>query len=196
MSWRLAASLATLRREITNRWPNTTIWTIGDPAHAARASDHNPNAQGVVCAIDVVGRTQATALWNQLLASRDPRIKYLIFNRQIVSATNQPWTVRPYTGTNGHLTHLHISVGRGTDGASTRPDLYDDPRLWLAKHQEDDEMTEADRTLLNRLYAQQLELKQRLERLEANLVDVHLRPLRRTVRAHAAQAGVEVEGGA
>lgn len=139
MTWRLARSLERLRDEVEGRWPGTTVWTIGDAAHAARASDHNPNAQGVVCAIDVVGARQAGHLWERLQADRDPRIKYLIHRGRIVSATHLPWKVRPYRGSNPHNDHIHISVGRGADGRSTRPDLYDDPSAWgLTAHEEDD----------------------------------------------------------
>jgi hypothetical protein len=106
------------------------VWTIGDAAHRSRPSDHNPNPAGVVCAVDVVGRTQAAAVWRHLLASRDPRVKYAIFDRQIVSTTTSPWQVRNYTGANPHTGHVHVSVGRGPSGGSTRADLYDDAAPW------------------------------------------------------------------
>jgi hypothetical protein len=50
-----------------------------------------------------------------LRASRDPRIKYLIFNKRIFSASNTPWTWRVYTGSNPHTKHLHLSVGGAYD---------------------------------------------------------------------------------
>lgn len=130
MSWRLARSLDTLRAETRRRWPGTTVWTIGDAAHASRASDHNPNSRGVVCAIDVVGRPQAQAIYDHLMRTRDPRVKYLIFDRRIVNSTVSPWTPRPYGGENPHTTHIHVSVGRGPSGRSTHPNLYDDPAPW------------------------------------------------------------------
>lgn len=138
MSWRLAKSLGTLRVEIRSRWPGTIIWTIGDAAHRTRSSDHNPNSQGVVCAIDVVGAVQAKAVWDLVLSSRDPRVKYAIFNREIISSTVSPWQVRRYTGSNPHLSHCHLSVGRGPSGRSTRPDLYDDESPWFAFAEEDE----------------------------------------------------------
>jgi len=139
VTWRLARSLEQLRDEVRERWPNTTVWTIGDQAHAARASDHNPNGQGVVCAVDVVGVAQAGALWTALQEYRDPRIAYFIHRGRIVSATTLSWKVQPYRGTNPHNDHIHISVGRGPDGRKGRADLYDDPAPWgISKHQEDD----------------------------------------------------------
>ncbi len=123
MAWRLASSLEQLRREVYLRWPGTTVWTIGDADHRNRASDHNPNGDGVVTAIDVLGDVQADTLWAKLLADRDGRIKYLIHDSQIVNRTVSPWQVRPYTGSNPHSKHIHISV-------SSRADLYDDPRPW------------------------------------------------------------------
>lgn len=60
---------------------------------------------------------------NALVASRDPRIKYLIWRGQILSSQTSPWTWRKYTGANGHFEHLHISV-------SDDPKLYDDERTW------------------------------------------------------------------
>jgi peptidoglycan hydrolase-like protein with peptidoglycan-binding domain len=130
MAWRLARSLQQLQRELDQRFPRRVKpdWTIGDPAHRARASDHNPRADGVVCAIDVRGRDTAAWLFDHLRRARDARVKYIIFNRQIVSSTNSPWTVRSYGGSNPHADHIHISVGRGPDGRSTGP--VDDASPW------------------------------------------------------------------
>ncbi len=131
MSWRLAHALEQLRAEVLERWPDTTVWTIGDADHRQRASDHNPTTTGVVCAIDVVddGRGQADELWTFLLERRDRRMKYAIHDARIVSATVSPWTVRTFDG-HPHAGHIHVSVGRGVDGRSRRPELYDDPTPW------------------------------------------------------------------
>jgi peptidoglycan hydrolase-like protein with peptidoglycan-binding domain len=60
-----------------------------------------------------------------VIASRDPRIKYLIWNRRIVSgdAGPSPWVKRPYTGSNPHNMHVHISV-KGTKAE------YDNDAAW------------------------------------------------------------------
>lgn len=130
MSWRLAGSLQTLRAEILDRFPGTTIWSIGDAAHRHRASDHNINSRGVVCAIDVVGGDQGNALWQFILDTKPDRVKYAIWQRRIVNSTVSPWTPRHYSGSNPHETHIHISVGRGPSGRSNDPHRYDDTSPW------------------------------------------------------------------
>lgn len=53
---RLANSLTRLRDQVNAAFPNRNKasdgW-IGDASHAASASDHNPNSQGVVSALDL-----------------------------------------------------------------------------------------------------------------------------------------------
>ncbi|MFC4560957.1 hypothetical protein ACFO4E_03695 [Nocardiopsis mangrovi] len=84
MSWRLARSLATLRAEINTAAPDRSKrsdGSIGDAAHRASASDHNPNAAGVVCAIDITHDPDAGAdmaeVAEQLRAGGHPALKYL-----------------------------------------------------------------------------------------------------------------------
>jgi hypothetical protein len=135
VSWRIARSLDTLRAEYRARHGNVRVDVIGDAAHAARWSDHNPlkpPAPPVVCAADFFPQAAAQHLAGWLVRSRDPRIKYLIHNRQILFGAGgpAPWTWRSYTGSNPHITHVHVSVGRGPDGRSTHASLYDDPAPW------------------------------------------------------------------
>lgn len=125
--WRLARSLETLRDEIRALYPGTTVWTIGDAAHQKGASDHNPNAAGVVCAIDVLADGGLDLGWfaEQVRTSNHPALKYVIYNRRIASKGGG-W--RPYYGSNPHTTHVHVSVGVGPDGRSTGP--YDNTSPW------------------------------------------------------------------
>lgn len=125
---RLANSLITLRAAVDRKFPTRSKasdgW-IGDAAHAARLSQHNPNEAGVVCAIDItedlsVG-LDCMRLMNELDASNDPRIYYLIHDHQI---DNSDDSRTPYYGPNAHEKHMHISV------KWDRPDLYDDPAVW------------------------------------------------------------------
>jgi hypothetical protein len=138
-AWRLARSLDTLRAEVRALWPGIRVDTIGDVGHAQRASDHNPNAQGVVCAVDVFGRERARQVADHLATSKDPRVKYVIFDGRIMSGAEgvSPWRWRAYGGTNPHRDHVHVSVGRGSDGRSTRPDLYDSTAPWGLTEDED-----------------------------------------------------------
>jgi hypothetical protein len=107
-----------LREQIDDAFPDRSRrrdgW-IGDARHAARKSDHNPTAEGVVRALDVdadLGSKGAEAfdLADQLrlLARHDKRISYLIFNGKIASwKRNYKW--RAYRGLNKHESHIHIS---------------------------------------------------------------------------------------
>lgn len=121
MAWRLAKSLQTLRAQLDERWPGrdrTSDGSIGDAAHASRDSDHNPWVDGgVVTALDVdrdiAPGVTSRLLAESLVASRDPRIKYIISNAQIISGSDighTPWVWRPYSGPNAHKEHMHLSV--------------------------------------------------------------------------------------
>jgi peptidoglycan hydrolase-like protein with peptidoglycan-binding domain len=50
----------------------------------------------------------------QLVKRRDPRIKYIIWHKQMWRSYDKPglpaWTASAYTGTNGHTKHAHVSV--------------------------------------------------------------------------------------
>lgn len=127
MTWRLAKSLETYRNQINKLAPSrnkASDGTIGDAAHSSRTSDHNPNPAGVVCAIDIThdpqGGVDCNSLAESLVASRDPRIKYIIWNRRINSSITSPWNWRNYTGGNPHTMHLHLSVHG----------QYDDVKEW------------------------------------------------------------------
>ena len=108
-----------LREQIDDAFPdrNRTApegW-LGDQRHAARKSDHNPTASGVVRAYDFnadlgSSKHEAFDLADQLrlLARFDKRISYIIFNGKIASwRKNYKW--RKYTGINPHRTHIHVS---------------------------------------------------------------------------------------
>ena len=123
--WRVAESLLQLRRQVNALAPGrgkANDGTIGDAAHASRASDHNPwvidGAKGVVTAMDIThdpaGGCDSARLAETLRTGRDPRIKYLISNRRIASQAPKggapAWAWRAYAGANPHDHHCHISV--------------------------------------------------------------------------------------
>ena len=107
-----------LREQIDDAFPDrdraSDGW-IGDAKHAARKSDHNPTAEGIVRAIDIDAnlrshKSEAFDLADQLrlLARFDKRISYIIFNGKIASyKRNFKW--RAYSGLNPHTKHIHIS---------------------------------------------------------------------------------------
>lgn len=130
MAWYIAKSLEVLRAQLNQRAPNRSTISdggIGDASHSARESDHNPTASGQVCARDFTndpaGGLAGQWLADTLVASRDPRIKYIIWNRRILDTRPgfKPWTWQPYSGLNDHTHHVHVSVFAGTLGDDTRP---------------------------------------------------------------------------
>lgn len=138
MKWRIAESLLQLRSQINAAHPKRSKLSdgnIGDAAHATRDSDHNPHVKdgkmGVVTAVDVThdpkNGCDATKIAAALVESRDDRIKYLIWNRSMVSSYpshgTAAWTWRGYSGANPHNKHLHISV----IGSKS---LYDSTDAW------------------------------------------------------------------
>lgn len=123
MIWRVARSLLHLREQVNAKYPGrskASDGTIGNAEHAARSSDHNPYIKdgnvGVVRALDLTHDPahglDSEHLAQALVASRDPRIRYIISNKKICSGAGgpNPWKWRPYTGANPHNHHCHISV--------------------------------------------------------------------------------------
>lgn len=112
-------SLLTLLKQINTLAPNRSKvsdgW-IGDAKHAARHSDHNPDADGTVDARDFTndpnGGMDSQKLCDALVASRDYRISYIICNGKIIAGRKgpQPWVARKYSGSNSHHHHIHVSV--------------------------------------------------------------------------------------
>jgi hypothetical protein len=122
---RLVAAGVTLRDQVNKRWVNrdkrSDGW-IGDSAHQARPSDHNPDKDGWVHALDIdhdflgpgKGSVEAERFANQLIelarSGKDRgRLKYVVYNNRIASGThaNQYWTWRK--GNWGHTQHIHVS---------------------------------------------------------------------------------------
>jgi hypothetical protein len=97
---------------------------IGDTRHQARPSDHNPDAEGIVRAIDIdrdlSGKAKPDLMPDladqlRLCAKRgDKRISYIIFDGRIASS-KKSWAWRSYTGSNKHNHHCHISFTKKGD---------------------------------------------------------------------------------
>lgn len=133
---RRARALAELLRQVNTLAPRRSKasdgWIASEQHHAQNpTSDHEVNEDGVVTAQDIthdpVGGCNAVAIVRSLVDSRDPRIKYVIYNRQMWRSYAKPglpaWRPAPYTGKNPHTHHVHVSV-------VSDPALYDDPRSW------------------------------------------------------------------
>ena len=108
-----------LREQIDDDYPErdrTSDGWIGDARHSARKSDHNPDANGIVRALDIdkdlrAHKEEAHSLVEKIrqCAKRgDKRIKYIIFDGRISSPILN-WKWRTYKGVNPHRHHFHIS---------------------------------------------------------------------------------------
>lgn len=105
--------------ELIRPTPHSADGTVAGAGHdkGNPNSDHTvwpKSGAGYVYAIDV-GDSEGTVgdIWEQLRLSRDARIMYGIHKRRIFSsyaAHGYPaWTWRPYSGSNPHDTHGHLS---------------------------------------------------------------------------------------
>ena len=108
-----------LREQIDDDYPErdrkSDGW-IGDARHSARKSDHNPDKNGIVRALDIdkdlgAHKEEAHSLVEkirQCAKSGDKRIKYIIFDGRIASPILN-WKWRKYKGVNPHRHHFHVS---------------------------------------------------------------------------------------
>ena len=130
---RLCAAGVTLRKQLDLEFPKrdrrSDGW-IGDRAHSQRKSDHNPDAKGVVYALDIdenFGKgtwrngKAAQRLADQLVryaASGLPgaeRVKYVVYEDRIASGTYKA-TWWKWRGKNfGHTMHIHVSFTAAAD---------------------------------------------------------------------------------
>jgi len=117
MGYTIAPAVKSLLGQATDRWPTRSTvsdGTIGDQAHSSRTSDHNPDSRGVVHAGDLTHDPRAGCDDNRNAdaVKDDARTKYVIWNRRIWNASiSRSW--RPYTGSNPHDKHMHVSVLSG-----------------------------------------------------------------------------------
>jgi hypothetical protein len=152
--WVLAPALVVLVDQLDAYDPGRSRaydGSIGDAAHAARASDHNPapgpDGRIYVTALDVTNAPWLDA-WVADQVVQDHRLKYVIRNgryRQRVRwSPSDPVDVWvPYYGPSPHDHHAHISVRMST---------VNDTRPWAMPRslEEDDTMTPEDRADLIR----------------------------------------------
>jgi hypothetical protein len=117
----LAPCLRTLRKQFNENCPSRDTssdgW-ISDQRHKTLVSDHNPDSNGAVRALDVdkdlntPGLTMAKVI-AAICKSRDKRIKYIIFNGKITVKDSNLQKWKKYTGSNPHDKHAHFSVVSG-----------------------------------------------------------------------------------
>ena len=187
----IAPAAASILSQATALWPTrnrASDGLLGDPAHAARTSDHNPGHNGLVHAADLTHDPAAGVDCNVLAEQikDDRRVKYIIFNRRIWTPTvSRTW--RPYSGSNPHTQHMHVSV--------TDADEYDSSPWFTAEGA--DEMTDADRKwlqgeLVNQDKRQRAMLDAELKGIRDEVKGLHNRTglTRRICRALAHNLGV------
>jgi hypothetical protein len=126
MATRRAYALETLLKQYNALYPKRSKvsdgW-IGDTAHqsAGSASDHNPDANGIVRAQDFTHDPANGMDCNveslRVVNSLDPRTAYLIWNRRIWEP-GKGWNT--YTGKNPHDKHMHLSV-KAANGDDASP---------------------------------------------------------------------------
>jgi hypothetical protein len=132
MAWVLTRSLAQLRTDLNTAFPNRdhgSDGTIGDPAHQAETSGHNPDdtfgsrseysdndTKAEVRAFDAdhdlrdrrgINMQMVVDKILQTSADRN-RLAYIIYNRAIWRKRNG-WRKENYTGSNSHEHHAHFS---------------------------------------------------------------------------------------
>ena len=123
---KLSNAAEQLRSEINTKYPNRDTrsdgW-LGDTAHQKRKSDHNPDKNGWVRAVDIDSDlVKGSSKESWLLAEQiktialkgDKRVSYIIHQHRIASP-RQKWAWRVYKGSNPHVSHLHISFTKSGD---------------------------------------------------------------------------------
>lgn len=187
--WRLAPALVTLVLEVDDRHPNRSKGSDGSIASAAHSvanptSDHEADqSDGLVKALDLTDdppRFDPDDFCLEVIRRRDPRVKYLIFDEQIVrSYRTRPshppaWNPEPYRGTNPHKAHAHISV---TDAGAR------DASTWFP--QEDDDMTPDQERTLNTILIEQRRLRARVDEIRRAELDERV-DIVADIKSHAA----------
>jgi hypothetical protein len=136
--WELAPCLVVLFHEFNIIAPNrdhASDGSIGDAAHQQTNSDHNPDKNGIVHAVDVDNTlnapfTMESCIQNLVNECRKDnsvgldrgRLKYIIYNRRIWSVSNN-WAQENYTGPSPHTEHAHFSC-------EYDPKYANDTRSW------------------------------------------------------------------
>jgi hypothetical protein len=136
---RLSKAGVQLREQFDDAYPDrdrTSDGWIGDTRHGARKSDHNPDEQGWVRAIDIdrdlSGKAKPDLMPDLVDQVRqackkgsEKRVAYIIFNGSICSPILR-WKWRKYTGANKHTHHVHFSFKKEAD---LRGEFYQIPML-------------------------------------------------------------------
>lgn len=178
MSWRLAKSLMRLRAQADAMAPlrsKAADGTIGDQAHAARRSGHNPDDGGIVRALDITHDPRAGMdvhdLADRVLRQQDPRLRYVISNGRIGSGPMgiSPGRWRVYKG-KPHDKHAHFEVIAGPFG--DRDGAWEiNPRA-SRDNRDEDEMSPNEAAQLKQAATGVAELKQEVDALRRDVREI------------------------
>lgn len=150
-SWTAAPAIVALQHTLDVARPGRRArypdGTIGDAQHAARDSDHNPDADGLVCAVDVHDSDELDdgSLYAALKAAGDRNpVKYAINNGRIWSPARGE---HAYSGPSPHRDHCHVSV---TQAGKRRTAAWVLPGITTTT---EDDMTPAQAKMLEQVHA-------------------------------------------
>lgn len=136
---RRALALATLLNQVNAAFParnKASDGWIGDSAHQAVQSDHNPNNLDVVLAQDITHDPEngcdIQEIADNIIDSGDERVWYIIFNKRI---WEQGIGWKPYDGENDHTKHGHFNMLHDET-------YYDNEKEWTILKGEDMRVTD------------------------------------------------------
>jgi hypothetical protein len=134
-NWQLTKGLQSLRAQVNEAFPGrdtTSDGTVGDKAHQAETSGHNPDdtagsrpewdgdddANAEVRAWDMDSDLRAAPATAQQVVDHirhlpgvSSVLRYMIYNRKIYQASNG-WYPQVYSGASAHTEHIHFSGAR------------------------------------------------------------------------------------
>jgi hypothetical protein len=128
MTWTNAPALRAIIADANNVAPGRSTasdGTVGDLTHQAQGaqSDHNPDARGVVHAVDITNdpaHGMDTWFWAQIIADRiksgaETRVRYLVSNdghKDVIfnPSVSMVWRQNGSAPKQDHTNHLHTSI--------------------------------------------------------------------------------------
>lgn len=143
MAWRLTNGLQNLRAQVNAKFPDrdrSSDGSIGDTAHQARTSGHNPDdtpgarpawedadddaeVRAWDCDADLRAGVTAQQLVDHIrgLSGVGSAIRYIIYNRRIYHSRSN-FAPEPYSGDNPHDKHIHFEGAWSQQGDESRFD--------------------------------------------------------------------------
>jgi hypothetical protein len=119
---RLSKAGVQLREQLDDCYPDrnrSSDGWIGDARHSTRKSDHNPDADGWVRALDITANlgsypNEMHSLVEEMRKFGRKRLEYIIYDGKIASRKSL-WRWRKYKGINPHTKHAHFSFRKSAD---------------------------------------------------------------------------------